>query len=506
MDRKISIIFIPFFLLITVPYLLAWAMSSQGFVFGGFLFNPIDGNSYLAKMVEGWRGEWAFTLPYTAQKGTGAPIFLFYIFLGHFSRVTSIPIIWVFHITRIIGAGILVRELVRFNSVFFPTSTGYLRKATGLALLGSGLGWMLLLFGIISSDLWVAEGFPFLSSFSSPHFTLGMALLVRIFSDLTLQETPGKFIRLIIWGFLISLIMPFGMVIASLVAGLWIAVEWKFTKQLYWRSLIALASLGGFYLAYQYWVIYHDPLLSQWNAQNQTPAPAGWDLFLSFSPAILLAGWGVWKWLRNHETGPSQRLVLIWFLSGLALVYFPYSLQRRFIFGLFIPISILTVAGIQAFTSWKIQWAKKFTPFFWISSLLTNGVVILLALFGIFSHSPLFFVTQDEAEGLRFIRDSLPADALILCSPETGLFIPAWTGRRVLYGHEFETVDAKAKKELAESLLIGQMGDAQEVNLMKENFVQYVFLGPRERRIGKPVFQSVMKPVFQNESVTIFSW
>ncbi len=130
----------------------------------------------------------------------------------------------------------------------------------------------------------------------------------------------------------------------------------------------------------------------------------------------------------------------------------------------------------------------------------------MLALFGIFSHQPLFFVSGDEVEGFRFIQNSLPEDALILCSPETGLFIPAWTGRRVLYGHEFETVNAQASRELAEKLLGGKMESPKEIGLMKENSIQYVFSGPRELKIGNPDFRSTMKPVFQNASVTIYSW
>ncbi len=331
-------------------------------------------------MYEGWRGEWAFTLPYTAEKGAGAPIFLFYIFLGQLSRLTSIPTIWMFHLARIAGVFFLVRELVLFMAGLFPNSKNSLRKTAGLALLGSGFGWILILFGIIISDVWVAEGYPFLSSFSSPHFTIGMALLIRIFSEMLLPESAGKIARLLLWGFLIALIMPFGWVSASLVAGIWALVEWRNSKHLYWRSLVALGSAGGIYLAYQYWAILRDPLLSQWNAQNQTPSPAAWDLLLSFSPALLFAGWGAWRWIRNRHLEPQQRLVLIWFLAGLALLYFPFSLQRRFIFALFIPISILAMAGIQAFMDWRPSFAKKALPVFWISSFLTNGVVIIAGL------------------------------------------------------------------------------------------------------------------------------
>jgi len=54
-----------------LPYLVAARSGGEELVFGGFLLNPIDGNSYLAKMQQGYAGTWRFTLPYTAQKSAG---------------------------------------------------------------------------------------------------------------------------------------------------------------------------------------------------------------------------------------------------------------------------------------------------------------------------------------------------------------------------------------------------------------------------------------------------
>lgn len=70
-------------LAVSLPY--AWALAAGGdtHVFGGFLLNPIDGNSYLAKMMQGWSGAVTFTLPYTAEPGEGVILFVFYLFLGH---------------------------------------------------------------------------------------------------------------------------------------------------------------------------------------------------------------------------------------------------------------------------------------------------------------------------------------------------------------------------------------------------------------------------------------
>ena len=56
------------------PYLWAWAAAGEAHVFGGLLFNPIDGNTYLAKAYQGFEGDWRFRLPYTAEPGGGAYI------------------------------------------------------------------------------------------------------------------------------------------------------------------------------------------------------------------------------------------------------------------------------------------------------------------------------------------------------------------------------------------------------------------------------------------------
>ena len=65
--------------MVTVPYISAFQAADLSHVFGGFLLNPIDGHSYLAKMQLGYQGDWKFTLHYTAEKGEGAYLFLFYI-------------------------------------------------------------------------------------------------------------------------------------------------------------------------------------------------------------------------------------------------------------------------------------------------------------------------------------------------------------------------------------------------------------------------------------------
>ena len=62
---------------VTLPYIFASSTAGSDFVFSGFLLNPLDGNTYLAKMIQGWQGHWRFILPYTADQSEGAYLFVF---------------------------------------------------------------------------------------------------------------------------------------------------------------------------------------------------------------------------------------------------------------------------------------------------------------------------------------------------------------------------------------------------------------------------------------------
>lgn len=62
------------------------------------------------------------------------------------------------------------------------------------------------------------------------------------------------------------------------------------------------------------------------------------------------------------------------------------------------------------------------------------------------AHAPAIFLEKSESQALVWISANTPKDSIILASPDMGLFIPADTGRKVLYGHPFETVNAEQEK------------------------------------------------------------
>jgi hypothetical protein len=106
-----------------IPYVYAESQAGEAYEFGGFLLNHQDGNSYLAKMYLGWRGELLFTLPYTAEKGQGAFILFFIIFPWSCGAAWGISLILAYHLAGPIYPGDAL-AMYRFSRLL-PLATPY---------------------------------------------------------------------------------------------------------------------------------------------------------------------------------------------------------------------------------------------------------------------------------------------------------------------------------------------------------------------------------------------
>jgi hypothetical protein len=176
-------------ILSSLPYLIAFWSTPPERVYTGFLTNPEDGHTYLAKMRQGQRGAWRFRLPYTAEPHEGEYIFTYYLALGHLARALGLDapgaLIWIWHAARAMNGMILLLVLYYTVAHWFH-DVALRRFAFALTALGSGLGWLVALlgplfgplFGQTTVDLWVPEGYVWYSIFANPHFPLAIALLL----------------------------------------------------------------------------------------------------------------------------------------------------------------------------------------------------------------------------------------------------------------------------------------------------------------------------------------
>jgi hypothetical protein len=487
-----------------LPYIYAASASGEDMLFGGFLFNPIDGNSYLAKMQQGLHGSCTFTLPFTAEKGDGSLLNLYYIFLGHLARWSGLSLLWVYHLARLGGSLVLLAGLFRFVQRTLgegvPARLAYL-----VAALGSGMGWLALPWGAFTTDFWVAEAYPFLSAYAAPHFSLGLGLLLVLLAPpaAPAQEEawPSRALRTLLLSCCLAIISPFGVVIVL------VGLAWPFLKAFFplrWESFTAALGErlpwvllgGGPWLLYYQWAAWRDPLLASWNAQNLTPTPPLWDLILAFSPFLLLAVPGVVQAVRKDSA--NMRWVAAWLLLGMVLLYLPIGLQRRFMMGLYVPMVVLAVWLLNRMLhSYRRLWLVGLLLF--VLSLPTNLVVLLTARHAVVTQDAQIYYSQAEADAFRWIASQTPPDSLILASPDTGLLLPAHTGRRVIYGHPFETVQAETQQAAVEAYFA-----APRTEFLAEHQVDYVFYGPRERLLGGPMPQGLAL-VYESQGVSLYA-
>lgn len=507
----------PFFLSISLlvlllnlmPFLLAAKAGGQDFVFNGFLLNPMDGATYLSKMYMGSRGAWRFALAYTPNAGPGIYLsFGFYLFLGHLARWTGLALPVVFTLARLLSGVALLVALARFFTWLIPESRPR-KLAFALAALGSGMGWLLLALGASSSDFWVAETYPFLSIYDNPHFPLGLALVLFLLTIPPYPSWPK-------WGplatclmFLLGIINPFGVVIIIVVMGGWLLVlSLPLAQRNAWREIFRLPQftylfwmgLGSVSLLYQYWAILTDPVLAGWNAQNITPTPPWWDVLISLSPAVFLALAG----LRKTRRDVPSLLMTVWAVIGLLLIFTPFSLQRRFLMGLYVPLAGLAALGVETLARGKRARVRLWGVGLFLLALPTNLIIILAGQAGVKTHPLALYRTQGEAQAFHWLETNTPPDALILAAPDTGLLIPAFTGRQVLYGHPFETVNAPAEEQTVLAFY-KTMSPSEAHALLDARGVDYVFFGPREVALDGPPLPDGLISVYDQGSVQIYA-
>ncbi|TFH34513.1 MAG: hypothetical protein E4G99_09355, partial [Anaerolineales bacterium] len=268
-------------LLSALPFALAARMAPAGTTFNGFLINPIDGFSYLAKMQQGIQGNWNLVLPYAPVPGPRAFLYVYYLLLGHISRIFSLAPILTLHLARIIGA-----TLMYFCAYLLCERICTHRHvrwfAFGLMLFGSGLGWLGIFFtDLQSSDILIPESIPFLIAYSNPHFPLtAAALLTGILA--ALGDGWKVWVRVllaVLSGWVLGAVLPFTFVSLVVSVGLWSALEiWGARKDLAGSGgraqigkmavpLVA-CSLGALpWLLYDLRLSRMHPVISAWNLQ-----------------------------------------------------------------------------------------------------------------------------------------------------------------------------------------------------------------------------------------------
>lgn len=483
----------------SLPYLAGALTAAPDRVFTGLQVNPLDGVSYLAKMQIGFNGGWLFQLRFTTESSAGAVLFTYFIALGHLARLFSLPLIVVFHAARLLGGLALLWQAYTL-AARLSDSIARRRQMWGLIAGSSGLGWLATLAGHgASSDLTIPESNTFYSLMANAHFALAMALMIALFVGVleTQRITARRVIGLSALSLLLAIIQPFAPFALFAILGVTLLLMWRRDGSWPRASFLITLGVGAItapLLIYVYAVTQVDPVLRGWSLQNQTPSPPVIDYLIGYGLLIGLAipaARSAWRRRSNWDL-----LLLAWIGVTALLLYAPISLQRRLSLGLHVPIALLAAEGLVQVARGR-RWPRRFIA---AATVPTSILIVLVLIGGAVARDPRLYVTPSESAAFEWLHARARFDDVVLAAPETGAFIPAFAGQRVVYGHPYETVDADRKRQRVTDFFAGKAPD-----LLRE--ASYVFVGPRERALGAPSALDVsdLRVVFEVGDVTVYA-
>lgn len=495
------------------PFL--WIVLSSGtddWQFMGTLHNYRDGGSYLSKMRQGVEGEWLIHFRHTPEPHHGAFIQVAYPLLGHVARITSVSPILMFHVVRV-GAALLM-----FLSLYHLGATIWQKVRTRrlffiFAALGSGLGWLFAPLFAASGiemgepgfpDLLTPEAFPLYSTYMNVHFPLALACLAMMTSLLLVAFRPGaeKFqnldgsaLLLGVLSVLLALLYPQALVPFGLMLGGYFLLTLLKKRMMPWwllRWLFAVMLPVLPLAVYYYSITDNIPVFAQWNSQNVTAPPHPVALLLGLGLPLLLALPALFKAARGFvRLNYDDRLMLLWLLGIVVAMYLPTNVGRRFMVGLMLPVAYFATRAVEDFWFTYIrrrQWTYFFAvliPLMTVSQVFVLFAPALPILFGDPARSTGIILEDDYTIAFRWIDLRTQADDVILAAPVVGTWLPGWAGVRVVYGHDYETIDPQRKRaQIAEWYSSDSASAPVCQSLIAEYDIRYILVGPQERVLG----------------------
>jgi hypothetical protein len=243
-----------------------------------------------------------------------------------------------------------------------------------------------------------------------------------------------------------------------------------------------------------------------WSEQNVTLSPPLWEYAIAYGLVLALAAVGAVLAIRRRSK--ADLFLLAWVIVYGLLLYAPFSLQRRLVMGLHVPLCVLAAMALSRYVLPRFSLARRTLILGALIVLLmpSNLLLLMASMAGAAQQDSRLYLYQDEVEAMTWLEENTQSTAVVLASPEMGLFIPAWAGNRVLYGHPFETIEAEKKRTLAEMFYQAQTGESIRRGIIEDHHITYVFYGPRERDLSGGQLETIpmLSEAYINPGVTIY--
>jgi hypothetical protein len=479
----------------SIPNWAGYYAETGGIHFRGIYTNPSDYAANISMMHAGELGEWKYQMRFTNEPHPAAFVRMFHILLGHVSALLNLDVEITFQIARWIFGATALYSIYLLCKKIFPEEINYARAAFLLAALGSGLGWLQLIFGVplkpISPiDFWLTDAYVFFSISLFPAFAYTLTLMtagLNLFLDYLQNPKRSTVAWICVIAAACQITNPIAFAVidiafagAVLFKGL---EEGRINKEhVYALSAIAISQIP--LLVYNYAVLIGDPVWRQYTLQNETLSPPPTFYFWGFAPFWIFALIGIAVAIRQRSQ--LSGALLGWTFSGFALAYLPVAIQRRFLLGITIPLGIFAIIGLKTLIEWGAQKTQ---------SLIKQKNVILLAYISLASISSLYLVLglclymqsrssrefyPDEMEqALIWLDEHAKSNEFVLSSPQSGEIIAQRTHLKVYIGHKMETIFFERKAEEVSAFF----QENAEPGWLENTSAKWIFFGPYEKQL-----------------------
>jgi hypothetical protein len=462
-------------LLTTVPYLLAYSVSST---FVGQIYNIVDFSVYMSWTRQAADGHFGTLNLFTTVKQHGYLFNVLFLVMGNVVRVTGLPIPIVFQIFRIGGAVVLLLVAYLLCRTVYPESINARLTAFALIALSSGFGftywpkWANINYPNMPVDTWQPEAFTFLSIYTTVLFVVATTFILTAFYNLIRGELTGNYKYAVyagLCGLALGNIHSYDVLHIAAAWGFYLVaatvIEKKFNRDRWLRAFLA-GALTLPSTVYQFWVFLHEPVFHA-RANTPTLSPIllyyvlgyGFVFFLALAAVILIA-----TKRQAFIDFFSNKQVMLWIASwavaGLTIIYLPVQFQRKMAMGEHVPLCILA-GGAAAYIATGVR--QKLRPI--LLSLLVVATFPTNALFlardyhhieyntsEIQQAEP--FLTDPQVDVLKWLRRNTKPGQAVLAFPPMGAigqFVPGYCDRPVWVGHWSETPNyAQKSAELLE--------------------------------------------------------
>ena len=498
--RWLLVVSLVLLLLTLLPLATAAAVTPPGHVFGGFVYEARDGDSYVAKTMEGVEGHLVYHDPYTSERQPPSFILTPYLLIGQLDRVFGLPVPLLLHLVSLVLAASLLAAVYLLVAEVFADA-GRRRLAFLLTVLGGGLGFLaighaeILGYHYVSLDIAVSGSTGIDSMNLAPHIllaSLGSTWAAILWVRHRRHPTTARALGGLAWILLISTAYP-------QLAAMWAVVgvvAWAFRPS---RSSLVMAAtwIAGAipYVFYGLYLKATDPVFANWPPTGDVDVgdPLSYLVWghILMLPVAAAAGVALWRRRRQPVAGDDALgLMAAWLGVCALLMYLPWlpAIMHRLFYASFVPFGILAAAGL-----WR--WAGLARTSRLRRRILVYGTAaICLAAVETVAQGftiPLqhrddlaLYFPADEAAVLTRLRALEPGGgAVVMNSYNSGLFVPAISGQTTYIGFPFETLNLTRKQ--LNAVTFYRTADAADLRSQAAALsLDYVLWGVYERGLG----------------------